>query len=196
MDSEKRVGPRDLEERRETGFKTLTAAQDQVRFADAKVAVVATFNLFIFGFTATQMPALMVTLRKGAGADPCTSVLTGVVLASLFLGYFGFAVASFLNIIASVCPRLGKGTPSTMLFFKHIAETYGRDYGRFQGAFKVQQLEELVDQIGSQILEVSNIALEKHQLVARATTHLIRSLGFWISFLMASNLVVFLAPGI
>jgi Pycsar effector protein len=164
-------------------FRILAATQDQIRFADTKAAFLFGINTLLFGFVAATVGVLKRALTT-APVPPAA----WVSLVAL-IGFVVLAAVAVVTLISVVMSRFGELAPKSRLFFGHILKHFGKDYGKYVGEVTKRTEEEWAEEVGTQIVEVSHIALMKHQLVKRAA--LLTMIGFacWLVSVFSSSLI-------
>ena len=167
----------------DTCFKVLSGIQDQIRFADAKAAFIFGINTLMFGF----MTCTLASLKKSVAIQP-TSPAVIVTLVALIL-FAGCAVATICLLIYSVMSRFGKMAPKSKLFFGHIASQFGKDYGKYVTELKAMSNDEWITEVGTQIVETSHIAFEKHSAVKKAAIISLIGLACWAVAIFSSALL-------
>lgn len=134
----------------------LDGVQEQIRFADSKAAFVAVFHTFLFGFIISKGDEVAKSY-----ADGCDWLC--VVQIVLLAAYAITTLISIVYAIGTVIPKFGENAPECKIFFGHIVKCYKRDYNRYvQDALNATEEDWLKD-IGTQIVENSNIAMDKHK---------------------------------
>jgi hypothetical protein len=159
----------------DTYFKILGGVQDQTRFADSKAVFVAALNTLLFGFMARNFESLKPIY---AACQP-----THVACWLLFIFFAAYVVASLLSlgfVIWAVMSRFGELAPRSKVFFGHIARDYGNDCEKYVRETSGMTDAEWARDLGSQIVEVSHIALAKHRRVRRAAICVFIALILWI----------------
>lgn len=164
----------------DTCFGILSATQDQIRFADTKAAFLFGVNTLMFGFLATTIGGLKESLSQH-GATPAA------VVAVISLVAFGIAASGAVVILITVTmSRFGELAPRSRAYFGHIARHYGKDYAKYVAEVKEMSEEVWTEELGTQIVEVSHIALAKHKWVWRAGSATVVSFGCWLVCVVAS----------
>ncbi len=167
----------------DTCLKLLAGIQEQIRFADTKAAFVLGINTLMFGFLAGSLGTL-----KKALALATIPAAAWVGLVSLIL--FGIcAVLAVGTLICAVMSRFGKLAPKSRYFFGHIATSYGKDYGKYVAEIKGMTDDNWLDEVGTQIVEISHIALNKHLAVKWAAMISIGGLASWVVALFSTSLL-------
>lgn len=164
-------------------FKVLTATQDQIRFADTKAAFLFAINTLLFGFVAGTIGILKTALRSDSVSP------AAVVSLIALIGFVVLAAVAVVTLITVVMSRFGELAPTSRVFFGHIIKQYGKDYGKYVGDVTKMTQQEWTGEVATQIVEVSHIALTKHQLVRRAAWCTIIGLGFWLVAVFSSSLI-------
>jgi hypothetical protein len=166
--------PRSLD----TYFKILGGIQDQTRFADGKAVFVAALNALLFGFMARHFESL-----KPIHAAWQASQVAFWLLFVFFIGYVGTSLLSLGFVIWAVKSRFGELAPRSKVFFGHIARDYGNDCEKYVRETSGMTDADWARDLGSQIVEVSHIALAKHKHVRRAAVSVFIALLLWfVSF--------------
>jgi Family of unknown function (DUF5706) len=155
-------------------FKILGSVQDQTRFADGKAVFVAPLNTLLFGFMARHFESL-----KPIYAACQASRIACWLLFIFFAAYVAASLLSLGFVIWAVMSRFGELAPRSKVFFGHVARDYGNDCEKY-----VRETSEMTDadwarDLGSQIVEVSHIALAKHKRVRRAAICVFIALILW-----------------
>ena len=168
------IKPKNLD----TYFKILGSVQDQTRFADGKAVFVAALNTLLFGFMARNFESLKPIY---------TACQPGQVMCWLLFVFFAaYVVASLLSlgfVIWAVMSRFGELAPRSKVFFGHIARDYGNDCEKYVRETCGMTGADWARDLGSQIVEVSHIALAKHKRVRRAAICVFIALTLWfVSF--------------
>jgi Family of unknown function (DUF5706) len=162
----------------DTYFKILGSVQDQTRFADGKAVFVAALNTLLFGFMARNFESLK-PIYTACQASQVTCWL-------LFVFFAAYVVASLLSlgfVIWAVMSRFGELAPRSKVFFGHIARDYGNDCEKYVRETSGMTDADWARDLGSQIVEVSHIALAKHKRVRRAAISVFIAMVFWfVSF--------------
>lgn len=167
----------------ETCFGILSATQDQIRFADTKAAFLFGINTLMFGFVASTSGLLKQSLaQQGASAASVIAIVALVV--------FGVAASGAVVIlISAVMSRFGELAPKSRAYFGHIARQYGKDYAKYVGEIQGMSEDDWTEELGTQIVEVSHIALAKHKWIWRAGVATIVSFACWLVCLVAVALL-------
>jgi Family of unknown function (DUF5706) len=162
----------------DTYFKILGGVQDQTRFADSKAVFVAALNTLLFGFMARHFESLK-PIYTACQANYVTCWL-------LFMFFAAYMVASLLSlgfVIWAVMSRFGELAPRSKVFFGHIARDYGNDCEKYVRETRGMTDADWARDLGSQIVEVSHIALAKHKRVRQAAIWVFIALILWfVSF--------------
>jgi len=164
----------------EMASKVYAGIQEQIRFADTKAGFVAAFNAILVGFTATDLSTIKDIYRATHDLNACIwlvvlSLITGVPTA-----------VSIAYLIWAVRPRLGKNTRRSRIFFGHIARDYHLDGLRYRDDARAMSQGDWADDYGYQIVEVANIAQEKHSNVR---TSMNWSFGAFVALVIISLVV-------
>lgn len=164
----------------DTYFKVLSGIQDQIRFADAKAAFIFGINTLMFGF----VTCTVATLKKSLATEPVqpASWITLVALSLFAL----CAVVAVWFLIYAVMSRFGALAPKSRVFFGHIALQFGKDYGKYVSEMKAMSSDDWMNEIGTQIVETSHIALEKHCAVKKSAIISLFGLACWVVAVFAS----------
>lgn len=165
---------------REWYWNILAGAQEQVRFADSKAAFLAGLNTLLFGFMVSNISKVSAALSIHE-----IRTVPGFVSLSLLLLYLIATTASLVLLIGSVMPRLGESAPLSKVFFGHIATHYGRRYDDYIRDTVGMSETDWTQAVGTQIVEVSNIALSKHKTVTRASKLTFLAVVLWMGSLAA-----------
>jgi Family of unknown function (DUF5706) len=155
-------------------FKVQAGIQEQIRFADTKAAFVFGINTLMFGFAVSSVG----TLKRALALSPVpTSAWVGLVALILFAVVAVIAVGM---LIFAVMSRFGALAPKSRVFFGHIANGYGKDYGKYVAEVKVMSEEDWLTDVATQNVETSHIALTKHSTVRYAALITIVGLACWV----------------
>ncbi|MFA5865013.1 MAG: Pycsar system effector family protein [Phycisphaerae bacterium] len=154
---------------------TLNGIQDQIRFADTKAGFIAALNTLPFGFIITSLDKFTAT----HGQSPKERIIHWILFAFL-IPYTIATIVSIGLVVYSVMSRCSELSPMCKIFFGHIVEFYGKDHGKY-----VQEISQMTDsqwaeEIGTQIVEVSHIALAKHKLIRWAALSTLMAFVLWI----------------
>jgi len=167
----------------ETCFGILSATQDQIRFADTKAAFMFGINTLMFGFLATTIGGLKESLSQH-GATPAA------VVTVISLVLFGISASAAVVILITVTmSRFGELAPKSRAYFGHIVRQYGKDYAKYVAEVKEMSEEDWTEELGTQIVEVSHIALAKHKWVWRAGSATVVGFGCWLVCVVSSALM-------
>ncbi len=167
----------------DTCMKVLAGIQEQVRFSETKAAFLFGINALMFGFLATSVGTL-----KKALALTTIPAAAWVGLVSLIL----FAICAILAVailIWAVMSRFGKLAPRSRSFFGHIATSYGKDYAKYVAEMKAMTVDDWLNDVGTQIVEISHIALNKHLLVKWAAVFTVVGLVSWAISVFSTSLL-------
>ena len=157
-------------------LQILEDIQEQIRFADSKAGFIAAFNVLLFGVVATHLDKLR-TLY-GSGKETWAALIAlAIVLVSL---YAVFTVVSLALAISCVISRFGGGGVQSRVFFGHIAMHYGKDHARYVRDIRGMADADWVEQLGTQVVEVSRLALIKHRRARWAACSTFVSVLLWI----------------
>ena len=164
-------------------LKVLASIQDQIRFADTKAAFMFGINTLMFGFVISSVG----TLKKALALSPVpASAWVGLVALILF----GIcAVVAVGMLIFTVMSRFGALAPKSRVFFGHIATGFGKDYGKYVAEVKAMSEEDWLNEVGTQIVETSHIALTKHSTVRNAALISIVGLACWVVAVFSISLL-------
>ncbi len=137
----------------------------------------------LFGFVAGTVSIIKRALVT-APAQPVAWV------AAIALVVFAIVAAiAVFTLITVVLSRLGELAPKSRVYFGHITKQYGKDYAKYVGEIMKLTDQEWAEEIGTQIVEVSHIALTKHQLIRRAALLTIIAFGCWLVALSSSSFI-------
>jgi hypothetical protein len=164
-------------------FKVLASTQDQIRFADTKTAFLFGINTLLFGFLAAKVGVL----KKALLSSPTPSA--AVVSLVALIGFVVLAAVAVVVLITVVMSRFGELAPNSRVFFGHIIKQYGKDYGKYVGEVTKMTEQEWDEEVATQIVEVSHIALTKHQLVRRAAWCTVVGFMCWLVAVFSSSLI-------
>lgn len=169
----------------ETCLGVLAGVQDQVKFGDTKAAFVLAINTLMFGFVAGTVTTLKAALKVSPGPP---SAWAWVLLVALIV--FGLcAIFAVGNLIYAVMSRFGTLAPMTKVFFGHIATGYRKDYAKYVSEIRTMSPNDWLGEIGTQIVETSHIALNKHCAVRRGGIATIIGLVAWVVAVFSSALL-------
>jgi hypothetical protein len=168
-------------------LEILDDIQEQIRFADSKAGFIAAFNVLLFGFVANHMDKLR-TLWNGK------SVGTGVLVFALVLVgiYVASMVVTFGLVVSCVISRFGGRAPQGRVFFAHIAAQYGKNHKRYAQDIGAMTNADWVEELGSQVVEVSRLAILKHKRVRWAACCTLVSVLLWIISLVTLVSIVWM----
>jgi len=152
----------------------LQGVEEQIRFADQKAAFVLGINTLMFGFAAASIGTLKHALDVAS-----TATLARVGLAALCLYGVCFVIAVGL-LMYGVMSRLGALSAKSCVFFGHIATYYGKHHAQYLAEVCAMTDGEWFREVGTQIVEISQIALLKHRAVSRAAVSTIVGLAGWV----------------
>lgn len=161
-------------------FKVLSSIQDQIRFADAKAAFIFGINTLMFGF----LTCTVATLKKALATEPIQPSAWITLIALILFALC--AVVAVVFLIYSVMSRLGALAPKSRVFFGHIASQFGKDYGKYVSEMKAMSSDDWLNEVGTQVVETSHIALVKHCAVKKAAIISVVGLVCWVVALFAS----------
>ena len=146
-------------------FRILSSNQEQVRFADSKATFVAALNALLFGFMATHFVSLK-AIYTTYGLQSFAFCGPFVVIALYVIS----SMTSLLLAVWGVMPRFGGHAPRSKIYFEHIVRDYGKDYGKYGQDVNKMTESDWVQDLGTQVVEVSHIILAKHTCVRSAAT--------------------------
>ena len=155
-------------------FKILGGVQDQTRFADSKAVFVAALNTLLFGVMARHFESLKPIYAACQASH--------VACWLFFIFFAAYVLASLLSlgfVIWAVMSRFGELAPRSKVFFGHIARDYGNDCEKYVRETSGMTDADWAKDLGSQIVEVSHIALAKHKRVCRAAICVFIALILW-----------------
>lgn len=161
-------------------FSILNAIQEQIRFADSKAGFIAALNTAEFGFLILAYDDIELIYFK------IFDIYVILVLFALSVIFMGLSI---IFVSMTVASRLGKNAPTGKIFFGHIASNCGNDYYKYYRETINYKDRDWIQEIGTQIVEVSHIALSKHRLIKRSVKCTILSLFCWIFALFIVILV-------
>jgi hypothetical protein len=168
---------------------TLIGIQEQIRFADTKAGFIAALNTLPFGFIISSLDKFT-ALR---GHTTKERLICGILLVFL-IPYTLATLTSICLVIYTVMSRFGAAGPMCKIFFGHIAQDYGKDHGRYVDELSQMTQAQWAAEIGTQIVEVSHIALAKHKLVRWAAFTTLMAFILWILSTSAILIVTLLCP--
>ena len=168
----------------ENCFKVLAAIQDQIRFADTKAVFVFSINALMFGFVVGGVGSI-----KKALALDSVPASTWVALVALIL--FGMLrhILTVGMLIYAIMSRFGALAPRSRVICGHIATAYGKDYNKYVTEVKAMTEDDWLNEVGTQIVETSHIALTKHSIVRNAAITTIIGLAFWAIAVFSVSLI-------
>ena len=167
----------------DTCMKVLAGIQEQVRFADTKAAFVLGINTLMFGFLAISIG----TLKKALALNTVPPAAWVGLVSLLVFG--SCAVLAVGTLTWAVMSRFGKLAPKSRCFFGHIATVFGKDYGKYVTEMKAMTEDDWLNEVGTQIVETSHIALNKHSAVKLAALVSIVGLASWAVALVSTSLL-------
>jgi hypothetical protein len=103
-------------------------------------------------------------------------------------------ITSIGLVIYTVMSRFGEMAPMCKIFFGHIVRDYGKDHGKYVDEIGRMTDAEWAAEIGTQIVEVSHIAMAKHKLVRWAAFTTLMAFIIWILSMAAVLLITLLWP--
>lgn len=160
-----------------TYFAILNGVQEQIRFADRKAAFLSALNALLFAFLSNGI----YRLNAASSAQG-----TAFWIASVLMTVYVLAAAISVGIVVwSVMSRFGELAPKSKVYFGHIIRQYGKDYGKYVTDMKAMTDEDWANEIGTQIVEVSHIALTKHSLLRTAAKFSLAAFVLWVAVLVA-----------
>ena len=167
----------------DTCMTVLPGVQEQIRFADAKAAFIFGINTLMFGFVAGSIATLKKALVLASVPAAAWVSLVSVIL-------FGFCVVfAFATLIHAVMSRFGALAPKSRCFFAHIATSYGKDYAKYVTEVRAMTDDDWLGEVGTQIVETSHIAHDKHRAVWIAAIATIVGLASWVVTLFSISLL-------
>jgi hypothetical protein len=140
----------------DSAFRIYEVTQEHIRFADAKAAFVFGIDALLLGF----IPSVGPSLTRVMEMDP-TPIAACFAVAGLAI----FAAAGVVSIgflMWAVISRFGRDAPRSIIFFGHIANDYGKDFGKYVSDLSAMTDDKWLSTVGSQIVETSHIANDKH----------------------------------
>lgn len=159
----------------QTYFSILNGVQDQIRFADRKAAFFFAMNALLFGFIGHNFDVLKEAHAASDGEG--FALWTSIVILSLYgLG----AMISVGIVVVSVMSRFGELAPKSKVYFGHVIKEYGKDYSKYVNDTQGMSEADWAEEIGTQIVEVSHIALTKHRLLKAAAWFSLVAFVFWV----------------
>lgn len=158
----------------------LNEIHQQIRFADAKAGFVAALNALLFGFLAVRFDDVLIAYaRFNAGS---LVMWFNVVSQSLYLSATATAVWS---VLMAAMPRFSELTPHGKVFFRQIVRDYGTDCARYVRETSRLSDDEWAAQLGTQIVEISHIAVAKHRFMRKAVWWTLVAFVLWRLALVA-----------
>jgi hypothetical protein len=160
-------------------LQILNDIQEQIRFADSKAGFIAAFNVLLFGFVANHMDKLR-TLCCG------TQLGTGIVVLALVLVgiYVTSMVITFGLVVSCVISRFAGRAWQSRVFFAHIAAKYCNNHKGYSRDISAMTNTDWLDELGAQVVEVSQLAMLKHKRVRLAACFTLFSVLLWIGSLV------------
>ena len=159
-------------------FSILSDIQEQIRFADSKAGFIAAFNMLLFGFIVNHLDKLR-TLYAGkewtSGFVAFALMLVGIYVVSM--------VITFTLVVTCVISRFGGGAPQGRVFFAHIVAQYGRNHRQYARDVETMSESAWLDELGTQVIEVSRLAVLKHKCVRWAAFCTLLTVLLWIGSL-------------
>ena len=171
----KRNTPTEQDVNLQTYFSILNGVQDQIRFADRKGAFFFAMNALLFGFIGRSF----FTLKDAFAASSGQGTALWISIVVLLLYGVGAAV-SVAIVVWSVVSRFGELAPKSKVYFGHIIREYGKDYAKYVKDTREMSEGDWAEEIGTQIVEVSHIALTKHRLLKTAAWFSLGAFIFWV----------------
>jgi hypothetical protein len=168
---------------------TLISIQEQIRFADTKAGFIAALNTLPFGFIISSLDKFSAIHGHSVKDRIICWILLGFIIP-----YTIATLASISLVIYTVMSRFGEMAPMCKIFFGHIVRDYGKDHGKY-----VEEIARMTDadwaaEIGTQIVEVSHIALAKHKLVRWAALTTLTAFILWILSMSAVLCITLIWP--
>jgi len=127
---------------------------------DTKAAFLFGINTLLFGFVAGTVGTLK---RALVAATVPPAAWVSLIALIIFVITAATAVVILIHVVMS---RFGELAPTSRIFFGHIIKRFGKDYGRYVSEIKAMTELEWVEEVGTQIIEISHIALIKHRWVS------------------------------
>lgn len=158
----------------------LQGIQDQISFADAKAAFLTSLNIALFGFLALKVDGVFVAYAKH---DPVGWAFAVALTTQLL--YLSATAGAIAAIVLSVMPRFSDLSPTNKVFFRRIVCEYGKDWSRYVDESNALSDEQWAEQIGATIVELSQVAMAKHQLMRRAAWLTLLAFILWRASLLA-----------
>ena len=158
--------------------RTLSSLQDQVKFADTKANFTAGLHILLCGFVVSSADKL-------ANIPPTSRAWAFYCAVMLLILYAAAALVSMTYVVLTIIPRLGGVAPLSRMHFKHIKESYGKDYGKYSKDVQSMMPCDWAEEISTQIINISHIALTKHRLIRAAVIWTLVTLFFWFGGLIA-----------
>ena len=160
-----------------TYFAILNGIQEQIRFADSKAAFLSALNALMFAFLSNGIYRLNAASNsQGAAFRIAALLMVLYVLAAAF---------SVGLVVLSVMSRFGELAPKSKVYFGHIIQHYGKDYSKYVAEMKAMNNDSWATEIGTQIVEVSHIAVTKHNLLRTAAMLSLVAFVLWVAALFA-----------
>ncbi len=170
-----RNSPTEPELNLQTYFSILNGVQEQIRFADRKAAFFFALNALLFGFIGRSFFTVKDAFHSPSGQGAVLWI--SIVVLSLY----GLGAAVSVGIVVwSVMSRFGELAPKSKVYFGHIIREYGKDYAKYVKDTKAMSEENWAEEIGTQIVEISHIALTKHRLLKAAAWFSLGAFIFWV----------------
>lgn len=99
--------------------------------------------------------------------------------------YLSATAGAIAAIVLSVMPRFSDLSPTNKVFFRRIVREYGKDSSRYVDESNALSDEEWAEQVGATIVELSQVAMAKHQLMRRAAWLTLLAFILWQASLLA-----------
>jgi len=173
----------------QTYFSILNGVQEQIRFADRKAAFFFAMNALLFGFISRGF----FTLREAFAASGGQGAALWISIVVLSLYCIG-AVVSVGIVVWSIMSRFGELAPKSKVYFGHIMNQYGKDYAKYVKETLEMSDKDWAEEIGTQIVEVSHIALTKHKLLKIAAWFSLGAFILWVISFIALAFVPVSVP--
>jgi hypothetical protein len=156
----------------------LNDIQEQIRFADSKAGFIAAFNVLLFGFVATHLDKLRILCAGKELATGC------VVLALMLVGtYVASTVITLALVVSCVLSRFAGRGRQSRIFFAHITAQYGQNQSRYARDLHAMTSAQWLEELASQVVEVSRLAVLKHRRVRWAACFTLCSVLLWVASL-------------
>lgn len=139
-------------------WKIYSAINDFIKFSDQKASIFITLSIALFTLT---LPKL-IKYKEFVSAH--VIVMVGIIVGLLALS------ATLMCSVMSIKPRTGKEKPTSLIFFKHIAEKFDNSTDYYN---EISQTQNFDEEISQQVWANSKVANKKYKYIYNATKALI-----------------------